>query len=88
MHEQSLPAATAGEYELDHRIPLALGGHPRSPQNLDLQRWDGDDGAKAKDRLERRLHQLVCAGKVLLDDARRAIYADWRSAYRTYAAPR
>ena len=84
MHEQGLPASALGDYELDHRIPLALGGHPRSPENLALQRWDGEDGAKAKDRLERHLRQLVCAGKVLLDDARRAIYWDWRGAYRRY----
>lgn len=84
MREQSLPAGAAGEYELDHRIPLALGGHPRSPENLALQRWEGEDGAKAKDRLERRLHHLVFAGKVLLEDARRAIYSDWRVAYQRY----
>lgn len=34
MREQAIPAATAGEFELDHRIPLALGGHPRNLKNL------------------------------------------------------
>ena len=87
MREQDLPASSAREYELDHRIPLALGGHPRSPDNLMLQRWDGDDGAKVKDRLERRLQQLVCSGKVLLDNARREIYVDWKGAYRTFMLP-
>ena len=49
-----------------------------------LQRWDGEDGAKKKDRLERRLQQLVCAYAVRLDEARRAIFVDWQAAYRAY----
>ena len=84
LREQGLPASAAKEFELDHRIPLALGGHPRNLQNLVLQTWEGKNGAKVKDRLERRLQQLVCAGKLLLDDARRAIYLDWSYAYRYY----
>jgi len=84
VRERGLPASAASDFELDHRAPLALGGHPRNPQNLMLQPWEGPDGAKVKDRLERRLQQLVCAGKLLLDDARRAIYFDWQGAYRSY----
>lgn len=84
LRENALPASAAKEFELDHRIPLALGGHPRSLQNLMLQPWEGKDGAKAKDRLERSLQRLVCAGKVLLDDARKAIYVDWQGAYGIY----
>lgn len=86
LREEALPASAANEFELDHRIPLALGGHPRSLKNLMLQPWDGKDGAKVKDRLERRLQQLVCSGKLLLDDARRAIYVDWQGAYHNYVA--
>lgn len=84
LRERGLEASAASDFELDHRAPLALGGHPRNPQNLMLQPWEGPDGAKVKDRLERRLQQLVCSGKLLLDDARRAIYVDWKAAYRTY----
>lgn len=84
LRERGLPASAAKEFELDHRTPLALGGHPRNLQNLMLQSWVGSDGAKAKDRLERRLQQLVCNGKLLLDEARREIFFDWQGAYRTY----
>jgi hypothetical protein len=84
LREQALPASGAIDFELDHHIPLALGGHPRNLKNLMLQPWEGKDGAKVKDRLERRLQKLVCAGTLLLDDARRAIYFDWKGAYRTY----
>ena len=83
-HEQSIPSETAGSFELDHRIPLALGGHPRNPKNLTLQPWDGEDGAKKKDRLERRLQVLVCAGSLQLDMARRAIFVNWQEAYKAY----
>ena len=84
MREQSIAMETVGSFELDHRIPLALGGHPRNINNLMLQPWDGDNGAKRKDRLERALQRMVCASKVMLDEARRAIFFDWQAAFRTY----
>ena len=59
MQAQSIPRADASGYELDHRIPLALGGHPRALANLSLQPWDGERGAKKKDRLERALQSAV-----------------------------
>ena len=85
-----LPAGNAIEYELDHFVPLALGGHPRSEDNLWLQRWDGAWSARVKDRLERRLQVLVCAHEVTLQAARTAIQHDWHAAYRKYvgAEPR
>lgn len=88
MYAQSLPTEGAASLELDHRVPLALGGHPRNLKNLMLQPWEGDAGAKRKDQLERRLQILVCAGKVLLNDARSAIYVDWQQAYVTYVMAR
>ena len=39
LRELGLPPADAAKYELDHRIPLAQGGHPRNPHNLALQLW-------------------------------------------------
>ena len=86
MRQQSLPTTAAAYFELDHHVPLALGGHPRNLQNLMLQHWEGDGGAKKKDRLERKLQMLVCADKVMLDDARRAIWFDWQGAYRRYVS--
>jgi hypothetical protein len=71
-------------YELDHVIPLALGGHPRNLNNLMLQPWVGHDGAKRKDRLEVKLQCLVCSGGVPLEVAQEAIWADWPAAYSTY----
>ena len=50
-----LGVAGRHRFELDHIIPLALGGHPRNSRNLMLQVWSGHDGAKRKDRLEVKL---------------------------------
>jgi hypothetical protein len=79
-----LSASEATVYELDHFVPLALGGHPRSEDNLWLQPWDGDWNTRIKDRLERTLQVAVCAGKLTLDAARTAIQSGWRAAYRRF----
>src|SRR5438128_584704 len=34
LRAHGLSTADASKYELDHFIPLALGGHPRKPENL------------------------------------------------------
>jgi hypothetical protein len=62
------------DYELDHLIPLGLGGHPTSPKNLWLQTWPE---AAVKDRDELRLHRQVCAGRMTLDQAQHNMLATW-----------
>ena len=59
-HLKQLMLARAGlkptdslKFELDHFVPLALGGHPRSEDNLWLQSRVGEWSARVKDRLER-----------------------------------
>ena len=75
----------AQAYELDHIIPLALGGHPRNLDNLALQIREGENGAKQKDRIEEKLQCLVCSGQVTLATAQRDILEDWQAAYHRYA---
>lgn len=70
-------------YELDHIVPLALGGHPRALDNLALQPWEE---ARRKDRIEVKLQCLVCSGQVALADAQREIVEDWQAAYHRYAS--
>src|SRR5450432_569384 len=72
--------------KLDHFVPLAIGGHPRSEDNLWLQRWDGEWNARIKDRLERRLQMMVCAGRLTLHIARTAVQDDWRAPNMKYVA--
>jgi len=68
-----VPGSTQ-DYELDHLIPLGLGGHPTSPENLWLQTWPG---AAMKDRDELRLHREVCAGRMTLEQAQHNMLATW-----------
>jgi len=79
MREAGIDAARIGDYELDHIVPLALGGHPRKLSNLMLQPWEGEHGAKANDMLEVRLQSLVCRGKLDLTDAQVCIAQDWEA---------
>jgi hypothetical protein len=78
MRKQGIDWSRASELELDHIVPLTLGGHPRNIHNLTLQPWDGPDGAKVKDKLEVRLSHAVCAGKMSLAAAQECIWDDWR----------
>lgn len=68
-HLKQLMLARAGlnpadslAYELDHFVPLALGGSPRSEDNLGLQSWVGEWSARIKDRLERKLQVMGLRG--------------------------
>lgn len=81
IREAGLPAPDASLYELDHLVPLTLGGHPRSLNNLELQLWPE---ANIKDRLEPKLSKLVCAHKIPLATAQACIYNDWRTCGRKY----
>ena len=74
-------------YEEDHLIPLAVGGNPTSPKNLFPQYYEGAYGARHKDRLELKMHLLVCAGSISLATAQAAFKKDWRIAYRKYVGP-
>jgi hypothetical protein len=72
------------EYEIDHLIPLELGGSNAMknlwPQSYQTQPWN----AHVKDRLENVLHRLVCSGQLGLDTAQRDIATDWIAAYHKY----
>jgi hypothetical protein len=73
----------SGSFELDHLIPLELGGD-NSDANLWPEPASPVPGFHQKDALENRLHELVCSGRLALGDAQRAIASDWYAAYRTY----
>ncbi len=85
MREAGIDESLISDYELDHLIPLALGGHPRKLDNFQLQLWEGENGAKRKDRLEVKLQCMVCAGQVTLAEAQGKIYNDWSAAYHEYS---
>jgi len=67
-------------------IPLSLGGSNSIrnlwPQSTTTSPWN----SHVKDVLERRLHNMVCAGKVDLKIAQQEIATDWIKAYQKYIA--
>jgi hypothetical protein len=75
-----------GQYEVDHLIPLELGGS-NSIRNLFPEAALPRPGFHEKDRLENRLHRKVCAGKISLASAQREFKRNWVIAYRREFAP-
>jgi hypothetical protein len=74
---------TRGQYEVDHLIPLELGGS-NSIRNLWPEAANPRPGFHEKDRLENKLHRLVCAGRLSLRKAQSLIANDWLAASNTY----
>jgi hypothetical protein len=68
------------EYELDHLVPLCLGGS-NDAANLWPQAYEPRPGAREKDRVERYLHARVCSGAMELVEAQRLVAADWRAVW-------
>ena len=81
-----LPTGPHPNYEIDHLIPLCLGGGDDAsnlwpqPRRTIAPTWN----AEAKDRLEHRLCELVCSGQLDIGTAQQDIATDWIAAYRKY----
>ena len=73
-----------GHYEVDHLIPLEIGGADVAnnlwPESYDTKPWN----AHVKDRLENFLHEEACAGRISIEQAQKEIAEDWISAYQKY----
>jgi hypothetical protein len=70
-------------HEVDHLISLELGGS-NAIQNLWPEPYAGRWGARTKDVLENRLHDLDCSGQLSLRYAQRIEATNWVGAYRRY----
>ncbi len=68
-------------------IPLEVGGDSRDPRNLWPEPRGGEPNAGEKDRLENYLHAQVCAGRMMLADAQRAMATDRVSAWAAAGRP-
>jgi hypothetical protein len=73
----------SGSYELDHLIPLELGGD-NSNANLWPEAAAPPPGFHQKDLLEDALHTLVCDGSMSLGVAQHDFATDWYAAYVKY----
>jgi hypothetical protein len=71
-------------YEEDHLIPLEIGGNPTDVHNLWPEPRNSQYSAGEKDKLENRLHELVCAHQLPLVRAQREIATNWVAAYKEY----
>ena len=74
----------AGAIEIDHLIPLELGGSnnihnlwPETRERVKYSAWN-------KDTLERRINIEVCAGHLSLSQGQAIFLGDWRPAYDRY----
>jgi hypothetical protein len=77
---------TRANYEVDHLIPLAIGGS-NSILNLWPEPATPVPGFHQKDVLEVKLHDLVCSGKLDVVKAQNQIATDWSAAYFQYVKP-
>lgn len=79
--EYGMPARNYGRsLEIDHIVALELGGS-NDESNLFPEGRQAHPGYTAKDRLENRAHDLVCAGAIRLRVAQRRMATDWIAFY-------
>jgi hypothetical protein len=79
--EYGIAHHSAGQYEVDHLVPLEAGGSNQIA-NLFPQPASPRPGFHEKDRLEHALSRLVCRGRMSLRFAQRLIATDWVRARR------
>lgn len=81
--EYDISSHGAGQYEVDHLVPLELGG-----SNGIANLWpELAPGFGEKDRVENELHDATCSGSIALRQAQVAIARDWRHAGAAVPAP-
>ena len=76
----NIPDADSPYYEIDHLVPLAIGG-ANVIANLWPEPWAE---AAQKDVLEVELQRRVCHGLLPQAEAQREIADDWAAAYTRY----
>lgn len=79
VHRYGLDGTPFAAIELDHLVPLSLGG-ASTERNLWPELRAGRRGAVDKDDVEVRLHDEVCRGRLGLRAAQQAIARDWTTA--------
>jgi hypothetical protein len=68
--------------EIDHIVSLELGGS-NDIANLYPEKALPSPGYHVKDKLENKLHAMVCAGALTLRAAQVGIATNWQSLYKT-----
>ena len=78
--EYGILSHTAGQYEVDHLVPLELGGS-NDIANLWPEAASPKPGFHEKDKVENYLHDQVCSGAISLQQAQTEIATNWLAVY-------
>ncbi len=78
--EYGITSHSSGQYQIDHFIPLELGGS-NDISNLWPEPANPKPGFHEKDKVENYLHDQVCSGTRNLGGAQNAIVSDWVAIY-------
>ena len=70
----------SGQYEVDHLVPLELGGS-NDIANLWPEAANPTPGFHQKDQVENYLHDQVCSGAMSLKEAQIQIATNWLAVY-------
>ena len=73
-------------YELDHFVPLEMGGGAADIENLWPELRSGPEGALVKDRVENAGKAAICSGRLTLDAAQQQMISDWIAFGRSLGA--
>jgi hypothetical protein len=88
MAEYGLPPGPHPDFEIDYLVLLGMGGADDDrnlwpePRRSVEPVWN----AEAKDRLEWKLRDMVCAGEIISAEAQAAFMDDWTEAYGQYVS--
>jgi hypothetical protein len=84
LKEYGLQDLSSNSYEIDYLVTPQLGGAVNIrnlwPEPVLKTVWN----SRVKDKLEDRLHSLVCSGQLDLPTAQRELSRDWVAAYKKY----
>lgn len=75
-------------WKIDHLVPLCLGGADTMKNIWPSNFKAGKYNAATKDRLELKIHELVCGRSLPIEEAQGLFISDWRTAYDQYCPNR
>ena len=84
--EYGITSHRSGKYEIDHLVPLELGGS-NSIANLFPEAASPRPGFHDKDRLENDVHDRACAGRNSYRSMQNRIASDWTALYVRLIGP-
>lgn len=80
-------ADSASNYELDHLIPLEIGGSPTDVRNLWPEPHYTTPNSYDKDGFENYLHDQICSGSLDLKTAQNEIATNWVKYWEEAGSP-